>query len=65
MRDLGRWAIQAGAPAAPPTRVRMSDDAAWRLLFNALKGDAARAAVQIDGRADLAEPLLAARSVVV
>ena len=65
VRDLGRWAIQAGAPAAPTTRVRVSDDAAWRLLFNALKGDAARAAVQIDGRADLAEPLLAARSVVV
>ncbi|MSO49352.1 MAG: maleylpyruvate isomerase family mycothiol-dependent enzyme [Acidobacteria bacterium] len=65
VRDPGRWAIQAGAPEAPTTRVRMSDDAAWRLLFNALKGDAARAAVQIDGRADLAEPLLAARSVVV
>jgi uncharacterized protein (TIGR03083 family) len=59
------WRIHDGAPAAPTTRVRMSDDAAWRLLFNALKGDAARAAVQIEGRADLAEPLLAARSVIV
>lgn len=59
------WKILAGAPATPTTRVRMSDDNAWRLLFNALKGDAARAAVQIEGRADLAEPLLAARSVIV
>jgi len=59
------WAIHAGAPASPTTRVRMLADHAWRLLFNALKGDAARAAVQIEGRADLAEPLLAARSVIV
>jgi uncharacterized protein (TIGR03083 family) len=59
------WKILAGAPPAPATRVRMSDDHAWRLLFNALKGDAARAAVQIEGRAELAEPLLAARSVIV
>jgi hypothetical protein len=61
----GRWKILAGAPAAPATRVRLSDENAWRLLFNALKGDMARAAVQIEGRADLAEPLLAARSVIV
>ncbi len=65
VRDAGRWTIMVGAPASPTTRVRMSDDAAWRLLFHALKGDAARAAVQIEGRANLAEPLLAARSVVV
>src|SRR5688572_17577305 len=38
------WQIFAGAPRTPTTRVRMSDDDAWRLLFNALKGDTARAA---------------------
>lgn len=59
------WKIYAGATSSPTARVRLSDDAAWRLLFNALKGDAARAAVQVDGRAELAEPLFAARSVVV
>ena len=59
------WKILAGAPPAPTTRVQMSDDNAWRLLFNALKGDAARAAAQIEGRADLAAPLLVARSVIV
>ena len=59
------WLIHEGAPPTPTARVRMSDDDAWRLLFNALKGDAARAAVQIEGRAELAEPLLRARSVIV
>ena len=59
------WKIYAGAPTTKTTRVRLSDDAAWRLLFNALKGDVARAAVQIEGRAELAEPLFAARSVIV
>ena len=59
------WKILAGVPPAATTRVRMSADNAWRLLFNALKGDMGRAAVQVEGRADLAEPLLAARSVIV
>jgi len=59
------WALQAGEPDAPTTRVRLSDQNAWRLLFNALKGDAARAAVEIDGRPELAVPLLNARSIVV
>ncbi len=59
------WKILAGTASAPTTRVRMTDDAAWRLLFNALKGDAARAAVEIEGRAELVEPLLVARSVIV
>ncbi|MEO6223969.1 MAG: maleylpyruvate isomerase N-terminal domain-containing protein [Vicinamibacterales bacterium] len=64
-RSSGGWKIVAGAPDTATTRVRMPDDAAWRLLFNALKGAAARAAVQIEGRTDLAEPLLSARSIVV
>ena len=51
--------------AGATTRVWMLDDNAWRLLFNALKRDDARAALQIEGRAELAEPLLAARSVIV
>ena len=61
----GGWKIHAGAPSAPTARVWMLDDNAWRLLFNALKGDMARAAVQIEGRAELVEPLLVARSVIV
>jgi len=65
VRSSGAWQVLAGAPEAPTTRVRLTDDSLWRLLFNALKGDAARAAVTTEGRAALAEPLLRARSVVV
>jgi hypothetical protein len=38
---------------------------AWKLLFNALPPDAARVHVAIDGDRRLAEPLLAARAVMV
>ena len=66
---LGRvtngWLLQAGEPAASSTHVRMSDDTAWKLLFNALTEPAIKAALVIEGRADLAEPLLRARSIVV
>ena len=64
-RDAGRWHIQSGEPSSATTRVRVSDESAWRLLFNGLHGDAARAALQIEGRPDLATPLLAARAIVV
>lgn len=64
VREAG-WQVMAGAPPAPTTRVRISDDGAWRLLFNALKNDEARGVVRVDGRAELAGPFLAARSVVV
>jgi uncharacterized protein (TIGR03083 family) len=65
-REGDRWSLGQGAPAArETTRVRLDQDAAWRLLFNALEEpDAARAA-RISGRADLAAPLLRARSVIV
>lgn len=59
------WKIVAGAPPHPTASVYLSDQNTWRLLFNALKGDAARAVVRIEGRAELTEPLLAARSVIV
>jgi hypothetical protein len=47
------------------TRIRLNDDTAWKLLFNALsEGDAARA-VQIEGPTELGRALLRARSVIV
>jgi uncharacterized protein (TIGR03083 family) len=64
-RDPQRWRLAGGEPAAATARVRVRDDAAWKLLFNALGEAEAAAAVQIDGRADLAAPLLRARSVIV
>ena len=66
LRDGGRWQLTQGEPPTPGTRVRLSDDAAWKLLFNALRSEAEIAsAVQIDGRRELAEPLLRTRSIVV
>ena len=65
VRDRDGWALSPGVPAAETTRVRVDEDAAWKLLFNALPvADAARA-ISISGRADLAAPLLRARSVIV
>ena len=64
-RDADRWSLSVGHPPSPTARVRLGDDAAWKLLFNALPpADAARL-VHIEGRAELAAPLLRARSVIV
>lgn len=66
LREGGRWQITTGEPPTPTSRVRLSDEAAWKLLFNALRGEAQIAsAVRIDGKRQLAEPLLRARSIVV
>ena len=64
-RGTNGWLLQAGEPAASSTQVRMSDDTAWKLLFNALTESEIKASLVIDGRADLAAPLLKARSIVV
>ena len=64
-RDAGRWVIHAGEPAVTATRVRLSDDVAWKLLFNALPDREARSALVVEGQVELAEPLLKARSIVV
>lgn len=64
-RDATRWILFRGEPASPATRVRLSDDAAWKLLFNALpEGEAARE-VRIEGQVELGRALLRARSVIV
>jgi uncharacterized protein (TIGR03083 family) len=65
VRGTDGWTLDAGAVPTPTTRVRLADEAAWRLLFNAMDERAARAAVAVEGRRALAEPLLRARSVIV
>lgn len=65
LRETDRWTLWRGEPSATTTRVHLNDDAAWRLLFNALPASEAAHAVRIDGRADLAGALLRARSVIV
>ena len=64
-RGPERWALYAGDPPAATVRIRLSDGAAWKLLFNALKGDDAVAAIHVEGRRQLAMPFLDARSVIV
>ena len=64
-RGADRWSLLRGEAVSPTARLRLSDDDAWKLLFNALpEGDAARA-VQIEGRTELGRALLRARSVIV
>jgi uncharacterized protein (TIGR03083 family) len=64
-RERRTWTIWQGTPSTVDAQVVVSDEMAWRLLFNGLAVDDARKAVAIDGRSDLAEPLLRARSVIV
>ena len=63
--DQGRWHLASGEPETPTTRVRLSSDTAWKLLFNALRDEEIASAVRIEGQRQLAEPLLRARAIVV
>ena len=64
-RDRDSWSLWAGEPADPTAVAELSDDTAWRLLFNALPPSAVPGRVRISGNAELAAPLSRARSVIV
>ena len=64
-RANGAWQLLSGTHDAPAARVTMTDDTAWRLLFNRLPREAAGAAIRVDGDAALAAPLFEARSIVI
>jgi uncharacterized protein (TIGR03083 family) len=64
-RENDRWKLSRGEPASETTRVRLDQDAAWMLLFNAMRESEAARVLTISGRAALAAPLLRARSVIV
>jgi hypothetical protein len=65
-RDDRRWRILSGEDSgSADARAVLSDETAWRLLFNALSSENARDAVQVTGNAALLTPFLRARSVVV
>jgi uncharacterized protein (TIGR03083 family) len=64
-RTPGRWALDDDTRSDSQCIVTMSGDTSWRLLFNALPADEARRRLTIHGDPSLAEPLLAARSVIV
>lgn len=65
VREREGWRLWRGEPPAAAARVRMDGDTAWRLLYHALPAAAARERIAVEGDAALAEPLLAARSVMV
>jgi hypothetical protein len=65
VREPGVWTLSRGEPPSATTRIRLDDDAAWKLLFNALPAAEAERVVRIEGRADLASALFHARSVIV
>lgn len=64
-RDAERWTLWGGADPGGSARILMSDDTAWRLLFNALPAERTRTLVQAHGDPTLLATLLAARSVIV
>jgi len=64
-RDEDRFRLWAGQEEGESARVTMSDDSAWRLLFNALPPGSADALVSRSGEPALSAPLLRARSVIV
>ena len=64
-REPRRWTLWRGDPPSATTRIRLSDETAWKLLFNALPGGDAVDAVHVEGRSDLGRVFLRARSVIV
>jgi len=64
-RDADRWSLWAGHAANPTAVIHLSDETAWQVLFNALSAADATRLARIEGRADLALPVLHARSIVI
>ena len=60
-----RWILWSGVAPSPTTHVRLNDQEAWKLLFNALSGRDAERAIHIEGHMDLGRAVLHARSVIV
>jgi len=65
LRGNDAWLIRRGRPDSPDAAVTVAADDVWRMFYNALSEDALRQRVFVAGSADLAAPLLRARSVIV
>jgi uncharacterized protein (TIGR03083 family) len=65
VRETNRWVMSTGCPGKADASARISDENAWRLLFNALTPAQAVAAIEIEGDSKLLQPLFSARSVIV
>jgi len=65
IREQSAWAVMRGRVSNAAASVTTDSDSAWKLLYNALSLEAARARVAISGDHSLADPMLGARSVMV
>ena len=65
VREMTKWTVSQGQPSEEAARIRLDDDTAWRLLFNALPEAELERVVHLTGRRELASPMLRARSVIV
>jgi uncharacterized protein (TIGR03083 family) len=65
IREAPGWRVVRGRAPDVAACVRADADTAWKLLYNALSAEAARARVTISGDRSLAEPMLRTRSVMV
>jgi hypothetical protein len=65
LREPQGWTVMGGEAPDAAASVRMEADTAWRLFFNGLQPAEARSRLEIRGDASLAEPLIAARAVMV
>ena len=64
-REQDSWTLWTGRPDHADAGVTMSVDLAWRLLYTALPPAKASVSIAIEGRSELAQPLLQARSIVI
>jgi uncharacterized protein (TIGR03083 family) len=62
MREAAKWQVYRGESGDASAVIRMNEDTAWRLFYNAR---VERDAIAVDGDVALAAPLLHARSVMV
>ena len=60
-----RWTLFRGAPLSAAARIRLTDEMAWKLLFNAVSDVDAAGAVQVEGSKEIERAFLRARSVIV
>jgi uncharacterized protein (TIGR03083 family) len=65
VRGADHWQIRSGRPAAPDAIVTIAADDVWRLFYNALPEPDRQQRVRVEGKTDLAAPLLRTRSVMV
>jgi uncharacterized protein (TIGR03083 family) len=65
VRRNAAWELFSGEAGGAACRIALSDDTAWRLLYNALAPEETRSRVAVSGEPALAEPLLRTRSVMV